>query len=334
MKLGVYDSKGDYAGYGDRAVALEAMGYDTLITDEGVHDPFVRAAVIAERTRRVEVMTGVAVAFARSPVALAQAGHDLNVLSQGRFGLGLGSQLKAHITRRYSMPWSHPARRMKEMIQAIHAIWDCWYDGKPMDFRGEFYTHTLMTPYFTPTDIHYGRPKIHLAAVGPLMTEVAGEVADGLVGHCFTTDRYLREVTVPRIEEALARSNRKRSDFEISGVPFVACGNTAESLDKAIAGVRHQIAFYGSTRAYRHVLDLHGWSDLHEELHLLSKENRWGEMGSRIDDRVLETFALVGSVKDVATEIRQRFTGLYDRLSVSFDIGSEQVAELAKLIKA
>jgi probable F420-dependent oxidoreductase len=281
----------------------------------------------------VEIMTGIAVAFARSPLTLATAAHDLAVLSRGRFILGIGSQLKAHITRRYSMPFSHPARRMQELIQAVHAIWDCWYDGKPLDFRGEFYQHTLMTPYFTPPEKPPRRPAIHLAAVGPLMTDVAGEVADGLVGHPLTSERYLREVTIPRVEAGLKRSGRTRADFEISGSPFIACGDTAAALDKALAGVRHQVAFYGSTRAYRHVLDLHGWGELHERLHALSTQGRWSEMSALVNDEVLHTFALTGNARDVAAEIHRRFDGLYDRVSVTFDATAQQNAELIAIKK-
>ena len=185
---------------------IEEAGFDTVAAIETRHDPFIQSAVIAEHTKRAQVMTSIAVAFARTPMLLAYAAHDLNVLSGGRFILGLGSQTKPHIERRFAMPWSHPAERMKEMIQAIHAIWDCWYDGKPLAFRGQFYSHTLMTPNFTPADIGFARPPIHLAAVGPQMTEVAATIADGIICHAFTTERYVREVTLPAIEAGLAGS--------------------------------------------------------------------------------------------------------------------------------
>ena len=185
---------GSLDGVAERAQQLEADGFDGLITAEMAHDPFLPLALAAEHTERIELMTSIAVGFARNPMLLANLGHDLNAYSKGRFILGLGSQIKPHITKRFSMPWSHPAARMREMILAIRAIWDTWYEGKPLAFDGEFYQHTLMTPMFTPTDTEHGPARIFLAAVGPRMTEVAGEVADGMIVHAFTTEKYLRAV--------------------------------------------------------------------------------------------------------------------------------------------
>lgn len=295
---------------------LERAGFDTISVIETRHDPFVQAAVVMEHSSSIEIMTTVAIAFARTPMVLAAAAHDLNALSGGRFILGLGSQTKPHITRRFSMPWSHPAERMKETISAIHAIWDSWYDGKPLAFEGQFYSHTLMTPMFTPGDTEFGRPKIHLAAVGPHMTQVAAEVADGLICHSFTTERYIRDVTLPAVEESLFRRGRKRSDLEISVMPLIACGSTDEALENACAETRKQIAFYGSTPAYRAILDLHGWGALHDDLHAMSKQGRWDDMGQIINDEVLATFALVGSPAEIAGEIRRRFAGICERVSL------------------
>jgi len=312
---------------------VEAIGFDTIFAIETMHDPFIQAAVIAGHTERAEIMTSIAVAFSRTPMLLAYAAHDLNALSCGRFILGLGSQTRPHITRRFSMPWSHPAERMNEMIRAIHAIWDCWYDGKPLAFTGQFYSHTLMTPNFAPTDTEFGRPRIHLAAVGPQMTDVAAEIADGIICHVFTTERYVREVTLPAIEAGLAARGRNRADFEITGIPFIACGHDDETQARRRAEVRKQIAFYGSTPAYRGVLDLHGWGALHEELHKLSKIGRWIEMGSLIDDDVLAAFAVLGTPREVAHELRRRFDGLFDRLSFGFGNDIETAGELATALK-
>src|SRR5579859_4103032 len=243
MKL----SRGGFEGAGELRslpAQAEAMGFDTIFAIETRHDPFIQAAVIAEHTERAEIMTSVAVAFARTPALLAYAAHDLNALSGGRFILGLGSQTKPHIVRRFAMPWSQPAERMREMIRALNAIWDNWYDGKPLAFEGQFYSHTLMTPNFTPADLEYGRPPIHLAAVGPHMTEVAAELADGLICHSFTTDRYVREVTVPAIEASLAKHGRNRREFEITGTQFIATGLDEKSMAKAVSAARRQIAFY------------------------------------------------------------------------------------------
>lgn len=333
MKLGWADFH-EASHIRDQLSAIRAIGFDTLVVTETRHDPFVRAAVAIEHTDDVEIMTGIAVAFARTPMLLAYAAHDLNALSEGRFLLGLGSQIRPHITQRFSMPWSHPAERMREMLQAVHAIWDCWYDGKPLDFRGQFYTHTLMTPFFTPTDTQFGRPKVHLAAVGPNMTDVAAELADGMICHSFTTERYLREVTAPAIEVGIARSGRRRSDFELTGVPLVASGVDDEALEKSIRETRRQIAFYGSTPAYRSVLEFHGWGSLQDELNGLSKQGRWEEMGRLIDDQILEAFAVVGRPDAAARELRRRFDGVFDRVTVTFDLAPEALPPLLELLRA
>ena len=220
-------------------------------------------------------------------MTLAQTAWDLQAASGGRFILGLGSQIKPHITRRFSMPWSHPAARMREMILAIRAIWACWNDGTKLDFRGDFYTHTLMTPFFNPGPNPHGDARIFLAGVGELMTEVAGEVADGFICHGFTTRRYLDEVTLPRSSRGRAEAGRTLEGFEICGPMFVVTGRDEDEMAKAATGVREQIAFYGSTPAYRRVLDLHGWGDLQDELNRMSKEGRWKEMGDLIDDEML-----------------------------------------------
>ena len=238
-------------------------------------------------------MTSIAVAFARSPMTLANLGHDLNAFSKGRFLLGLGSQIQPHITKRFSMPWSHPAARMRELIQAMRAIWACWYQGEKLAFRGEFYTHTLMTPMFTPTNTQYGAPKVLLAAVGPKMTEVAGEVADGMIVHGFTTPKYVHEVTLPALERGLAAAGRSRKGFQLACPVFVVTGRDAKEWEQSRAGVCKQIAFYGSTPAYRGVLELHGWGALQGELNAMSKRGEWDAMGTRITDEILEQFAIV-----------------------------------------
>jgi len=294
---------------------LESVGYDGALSAETAHDPFLPLLAAAEHTERLELGTGIAVAFARNPMTLANLGYDLQSYSGGRFRLGLGSQIKAHIEKRFSMPWSHPAARMREMILAIRAIWACWNDGAPLDFRGEFYRHTLMTPFFNPGPNPYGTPKIILAAVGERMTEVAGEVADGIILHGFTTERYVREVTMPALERGFARSGRRREDFEISGPLFVVTGVNDEQLDKARTGTKEQIAFYGSTPAYRPVLELHGWGGLQDELNARSKRGEWQAMGESITDDMLETFAVAAAPEDVPARMLERFGDVVDRLS-------------------
>lgn len=296
----------------------ESAGYTGAWTAETSHDPFLPLLLAAEHSSKLELGTSIAVAFARSPMTLANTAWDLQAYSQGRFILGLGSQIKPHITKRFSMPWSKPAARMREMVLAIRAIWDCWLTGSQLDFRGEFYTHTLMTPFFTPpaSDLAgFGPPRIFLAGVGELMTEVAGEVCDGFICHGFTTEKYLREVTIPALERGRARAGKTLEGFEIVGPSFVVTGNDEQELSNASAGTRQQIAFYGSTPAYRPVLDLHGWGDLQDRLNSLSKSGKWAEMGSLITDEVLETFAVVGEPESIAPELHKRYGDVIQRIS-------------------
>jgi probable F420-dependent oxidoreductase len=300
---------------GPRARELEALGYDGLLTAETGHDAFLPIALAAEHTERIELATGIAVAFARTPMVLAYTANDLQQMSKGRFVLGLGSQIKPHIEKRFSMPWSHPARRMREYILALQSIWTAWNDQTRLDFEGEFYRHTLMTPFFAPTPNPFGAPKVFLAAVGAKMSEVAGEVADGIIIHGFTTERYVKEVTMPAVERGLQAAGRDRSSFQVSGPLFVVTGSNDEELATAAQGVKQQIAFYGSTPAYRGVLELHGWGDLQPELNGLSKQGRWVEMGELIDDEILQTFAVVADPEGVGAELKRRYGGIVDRCS-------------------
>jgi len=302
------------------AVKLEEQGYDGALSFETSHDPFFPLVSSAERTSRIELITSIAVAFSRTPMLLANIGHDLNSLSEGRFILGLGSQIRPHITKRFSMPWSEPANRMREFITAMRAIWACWHKGEPLDFRGEFYTHSLMTPMFTPDDIEHGAPKVFLAAVGPLMTQVAGEVADGVIIHSFSTRKYIEDVTLPAIEKGLAKAGRSRSDFQVSYPGFVVTGNTEEEFLASKTAVSKQIAFYGSTPAYRPVLEVHGWGDLQYELNKMSKQGLWDEMGTMITDDILNEFAVVGETDEAVDKFKARFDGLVDRTASNFAV--------------
>jgi probable F420-dependent oxidoreductase len=305
----------DPNGIAAQAATAEAEGYDGVWSAETSHDPFLPIAAAAGATEKLEFGTGITVAFARNPMTLAVVANDLQVLTKGRFMLGMGSQIKPHITKRFSMPWSHPAPRMREMVLAIRAIWKAWETGEKLDFRGEFYTHTLMTPFFNPGPNQYGNPKILLAGVGEYMTEVAGEVADGFLVHGFTTERYLREVSVPALERGASKGGKTRADLTVSYPGFVVTGTDDESTEKADRAVRQQIAFYGSTPAYRPVLELHGWGELQSELNTLSKRGEWVKMGELISDEVLEAFAVVCPLEKVASEVRARYEGLVDRFS-------------------
>ncbi len=306
---------GDLRGVATAAGVLEAQGYDGIWTAETAHDPFFPLLLASQSTQKVELGTGIAVAFARNPMNLAQIAWDLQAASGGRFLLGLGSQIKPHITKRFSMPWSHPAARMREMILAIRAIWASWNDGTKLDFQGDFYTHTLMTPFFNPGPNPHGDAKIFLAGVGELMTEVAGEVCDGFLCHGFTTERYLREVTLPALERGAAKAGRKLSDIEISGPAFVVTGTNEEELAASITGTKQQIAFYGSTPAYRGVLEMHGWGALQDDLNRMSKEGKWKEMGELIDDDILNTFAVVAEPEHLAAGLDERYGDIVQRIS-------------------
>ena len=305
----------DPTGIAAQAVNAEKIGYDGVWSAETNHDPFLPIAVGAVATERLEFGTGIAVAFARNPMNLAVLANDLQLLTKGRFMLGMGSQIKPHITKRFSMPWSHPAPRMHELIMAIRAIWASWEGDGTLNFRGEYYTHTLMTPFFDPGPNPHGTPKILLAAVGELMTEVAGEVGDGFLVHGFSTERYLREVSLPALERGASRAGKSRSDLTVSYPGFVVTGANEKDTAAADQAVRQQIAFYGSTPAYRPVLELHGWGDLHPELNTLSKRGEWVKMGELISDDVLDAFAVVCPIDQVATQVKARFGDVVDRFS-------------------
>jgi probable F420-dependent oxidoreductase len=301
---------------GTGAARVEAEGYDGAWAAETGHDPLLIAAGAAPATTTLELGTGIVVAFGRSPMITATMANDVQLLSKGRLLLGLGSQIKPHIEKRYSMPWSHPAPRMREYVLAMRAIWSCWNEGTALNFRGEFYRHTLMTPFFNPGVNPFGAPKVYLAAVGELMTEVAGEVADGLLVHPFTTERYLREVTLPALERGLEKSGRTLEGFPISFAGLIATGATADQREDAITKIRGQIAFYGSTPAYRTVLERHGWGELQAQLNALSREGAWVQMGELIDDDVLNAFAVVAEPDQVGATVRQRFGDVVSRFSI------------------
>ena len=303
---------------GTKALELEESGYSAILSAEMSHDPFFPLLLAAQNTNKIELMTSIAVAFARSPMNLAHIGHDLNTYSKGRFILGLGSQIKPHIVKRFSMPWSSPAARMREFILAMRAIWSTWYEGKPLEFSGDFYTHTLMTPFFTPTDCDYGPPKVFLAAVGPRMTEVAGEVADGMIVHAFTTETYLRETTLPSLKKGFEKAGKNRDDFEISYPLFVCTGQTEEELEASIKTTAQQIAFYGSTPTYKPVLDSIGAGDLQIELNKMSKQGQWAEMGNIIGPDLIKHFAVIGEPSTIASQIKARYGDLIDRSCAAY----------------
>ena len=317
MKIdaGAYAPSVDEAAEGARQA--ERDGYDGWWAFETQIDPFLACAVAAERTERVEIGTSIVVAFARNPMTVALQANDVQSLSGGRFTLGLGSQIKPHIERRYSMTWSKPAARMREFVLAVRAIWETWETGAELEFEGEFYTHTLMPPLFNPGPNPHGKPEIMVAAVGPLMTEAAGEVGDGMLCHAFSTERYLREATMPALERGFAKAGRTRDGFELTAPALVVARDTEEENAEGVAAVRQQIAFYGSTPAYRPVLELHGWGELQDELRTMTKQGKWDTMAELVDDEIVETFAIVGSPEEAVAEAKRRYGDLATRITLT-----------------
>lgn len=317
----------------EAAQELERTGYSGTYTFEGPHDPFLPLVVAADATDHLELMTAVAIAFARNPMTLAAQANDLQLVSEGRFHLGLGSQIRPHIERRFSMPWSAPAARMRELVLAIRAIWACWNDGAPLRFEGRHYTHTLMTPFFAPAPNPYGTPPIWLGGVGPLMSEVAGEVADGFMVHPFCTGRSLEELTLPALHRGRARSGE--SGLPLLSLPvMVATGGDAASTAAAVEAVRAQIAFYASTPAYRVVLDVHGWGGIQEPLRDLTRQGEWAAMAALVHDDLLDAVAIVAEPDDVAARIVARYGHHLDRVAINApyhldaDISAAIAAEL------
>jgi probable F420-dependent oxidoreductase len=283
----------------------EEVGYDGAFNGEGQADAFLPIALAAANSTRLEMGSAVAIAFARTPMTIAYQAIDLQRFSAGRFILGLGPQIRPHIENRFSMPWSQPAARMKEFVLAIRTIWDSWDSGDDLNFAGEFYRHTLMTPNFVPAPNPYGPPKIFLAAVGPQMIRVAAQMADGVFVHPLTSELYLRETLLPKLA---AHRPGDKPPLEIALAPFVA-------LNQADAeAARRKIAFYGSTPAYLPVLEVHGWADLHLELNAMSKRGLWDEMTTKIDDEVLNAFCSVGTESEVAADLSSRFGSIADRI--------------------
>lgn len=289
------------------------IGFDGIFTSDTAHNPFLRLAAAAPFARGLDTGTAVAVAFARSPMVVAQTAWDLSALTQGRFLLGLGTQIRAHIERRFSMPWGAPVRRMAEYISALRAIWDVWQKGGRLRFRGEFYSFTLMTPFFNPGPIDHPDVPVYVAGVGPRMSRLAGQMCDGYHVHPFHTIRYLREVTLPAMQNGAHECGRTLDQIDMASSVFVVTGRDRREMDAMRAGVRQQIAFYASTPAYRHVLDLHGW-DFGPKLTALSKRGHWQMMADMIGDEVVSEVAVEAPIDKLGEAVRSRYEGVLDRI--------------------
>ena len=325
--------QGDLRRVPEAARAAEAEGYDGIIAMENQHDPFLALAVAGVAAERVELHTGVAISFARTPMAVAQVGWDLAGSTGGRFVIGLGSQVRGHNERRFSVPWTPPAPRMREYVQVMRAIWRCWKTGEKPAYEGQHYKFTLMTPNFTPPPIDAPPPPVMIAAVGPAMLKVAAEECDGVKLHGFCTRKYLTDAIMPRIESGLAKAGRKRANYEISGGGFLATGPDDASVAKRFEWVRQRVAFYGSTPAYFPVLAVHGLEDLGHKLHAMSREGKWAEMTKEVPDDVAHLFAAVGRHDQIVGAITDRFGGLVDSLTLRGDGVGEVPHDLVQDIR-
>jgi probable F420-dependent oxidoreductase len=304
------------------AAAAEAAGFDAVMTVELAHDPFAPLAFAALATERIELTPSIAVAFPRSPTVMASQAWDLQANSNGRFVLGLGSQVRGHNERRFGIAWSPPAPRLRDYVRALRAIWHCWETGETLDYRGEHYKLTLMTPDFSPGPTGLPMVPVTIAAVGEAMLRVAGEVCDGVRLHPLCSRRYLEEVALPRITEGMRRSARNRANFDVFGGGFVVTGPDQETLANGIEWVRKRVAFYGSTRSYLPILSLHGLDELGLKLRAMSLGGRWNEMAAEVSDEVVHIFAACGTYGEIAKAIEMRFGGLADSIEMSFPAGA------------
>lgn len=327
----------DWQKAGPRAAAAEAAGFDALMTLESKNDPFIPLALAGMATNRIELTTSVAVAFPRSPTITAMTAYDLHASTGGRMVLGLGSQVKGHNERRFGIPWTPPAPRMREYIHALRAIWRCWKTGEKLRYEGEHYRLTLMTPDFSPEPNDLPMVPVTISAVGPAMLRVAGEVADGVRLHPICSRRYLEEVCMPRMQEGMRRSGRTRAHFDVHGGGFVATGPDEAAVAKAMDWVRFRVAFYGSTRTYMPILELHGLADLGPRLHELSVQGRWDEMAAHVSDDVVRIFAACGTYGEIVPAIEARFGGVADAIELNFapdmpaGLARELVADIRRI---
>ena len=321
----------DLTAVGPSAKQVELNGFHGISTQENRHNPFLPLAVAATETTELELRTSVAIAFARSPMASANIAWDLQAASNGRFTLGIGSQVKGHNLRRFSVGWTPPAPRMREYVQSLRAIWDCWQHGSELDYQGQHYQFSLMTPNFTPEPLPCGLPKIQIAAVGPVMMKVAAEECDGVMLHAFCTRKYLDEVVVPRLKRGGKASGREWEDFEVSGGGFVATGKDDESVQKMFEWIRMRVGFYGSTPSYWPVFESHGLEDLGLELNAMSKEGKWDDMTLAVTDDVVRLFAAVGRHDEIVNEIANRFGGVADIVGLPEDTPSDLLSDIGKL---
>jgi probable F420-dependent oxidoreductase len=318
----------DLNDIGDVCNNLETLGFTDLSAQENKQDAFLPLAIAATHSKSLKLRTSVSIAFARSPMSSAMMSWDIQAASKGRFTLGLGSQVKGHNVRRFSVPWSPPAPRMREYVQSVRAIWDCWENGTRLDYQGEHYQFSLMTPNFAPEPLGTPVPKIQIAAVGPAMMKVAAEECDGVMLHGFCTRKYLQERIMPRLEKGLRSAGRSRDQFEISGGGFVATGPDDEAVQKLFEWVRMRIGFYGSTPSYWPVFEVHGLQDLGLKLNEMSKKEQWDEMTKEIPDDVVHLFAAVGRHDELVGALTERFGGMTDIVGLPEDTPPDVIQDV------
>jgi probable F420-dependent oxidoreductase len=316
------------------AQEVETLGYDGMVVEETKDDPYVALGLAAQATHRITLSTSVALAFPRSPTVTAIAAWTLQKLSNGRFTLGLGTQVKGHIERRYGLKWSAPAAWMREYIHAVRALWDCWQHGTKLNFQGERYKLNLMVPLFTPTPIEHPHIPIHIAAVNPYICQVAGEVADGIRPHPVCTPSYICNVMLPAVAKGAAKAGRNPKDIAVCMKPFVATAADEATLRERLQTVRARLAFYGSTPAYRVVFETHGLGDLATELNQLSRQQRWEDMPPLVTDEMIDTFATVGTYEQIAARIKQRYGGLITHIEFGIPVRNDaERGQLRELIQ-
>lgn len=330
MKIETGVRQDDLTRVAEDARRVEALGYDGIVTAHTGHDPLLPLAIAAVNTERITLGTAVLIAFPRTPMVTAMEAWDLQKASKGRLLLGLGTQVKGHNIRRFSVEWLPPGPRLREYIQCMRAIWDCWQNGTKPEFVGQYYQFTLMTPFFNPGPIEHPHIPIYISAVNPYNCRTIGMLCDGARIHGFNTPRYLREVILPNIEAGARKAGRSLKEIDIAGGGFVATGKTWSDVEQAREQVRSQVAFYASTRTYKAVLDLHGWGETCDKLNRMVAEGKWNELASQITDEMLDEFCVSGTYDDIVPRIQKHFDGMVTRHMLGLPSRTEEEREITR----
>lgn len=326
MKVDTAFFPSSFEAAAETARRTEELGFDGLWSAETSHDPFFPLVVASRETQRISLGTGVAIVFPRSPMVLANICWDLQANSQGRFILGLGTQVKGHNERRFSVKWVSPVKRLREVILSLRAIWESWQNNTKLEFIGEFYQFTLMTPFFNPGPIAHPQIPIFISGLNPMITQLAGELCDGFYIHGFHSGKYIQETVLPNLQKGLAKAGRKREDLSLITGTFIASGATRDEVEKAKGPVKQQVSFYASTRTYKGVLDAHGWGDTCFKLSAKAAKGDWASMADDITDEMLEELAIVGAYDEIAKKLAARYKGVLDRVVVGLGSPERQDA--------